>query len=187
MNPGHFSYLLEGSRSQMKVAAERLEMLAKTAAKRYLEEGANLNDTITKIAKENDLNANQIERVCEMANIETHKGLWAKTAQKEKISFPLADSKVVIACACGSGRMPVPCSPIDSDYAGPPKGLPLPGPSLASMMGVDPDAAHNGLTDVPEKKRIIVILEKKAAERKRLQSEILFKGAELETLEKKAY
>jgi hypothetical protein len=206
MNPGHFSYLLEGSRSQQtKVAGDRLELLAKTAAKRYLQEGASLNDSIKKIAAENDLNSNQIERVCEMANIATHQGLWTKTAQKEKISFPLADAKIVIAGACPElatdspddcdcddcpicGSSPCSCDgAMDSDYAGPPKGLPIAGPSLASLMGVDPEAGHNGLTDEPEGKRIIIVLQKKAAERQRMADRLLVQGAELETLEKKAY
>ncbi len=196
MNPGHFSYLLQGSRSQQtKVAADRLELLAKVAAKHYLESGAKLNDSITKIAKENDLNANQIERVCEMANIATHQGLWTKTAQKDKISFPLAEPKIVLAgCGCGGDDGPEmktddPCSAgnTDSDYSGPPKGLPSAGPSLASAMGVDVDGGHNGLTDVPERKKIIIVLQKKAAERQRLTDRILIAGAELETLEKKAF
>lgn len=188
MNVGHFSYLLDGIRSsQVKTAADRLELLAKTAAKRYLEERIPLNQTITKIAQENDLNGNQIDRVCEMANIATHQGLWTKTAQKDKISFPLADARQVKqACGCGEAPPP-PCGPIDSDYAGPPKALPMTGPGLAEMLGVDPSASHNGLTDVPEKKKIIIILQKQAAVRQRIADQVLVAGAELEALEKQAY
>lgn len=190
MNPGHFSYLLEGTRPQVKTAADRLEVFAKTAAKRYLEEGAALNDTIKKIASENDLNSNQIERVCEMANISTHQGLWTKTAQKEKISFPLANSKAVIAAvqpATTKTAAALFVRDIDPDYAGPPKGLPGAGPSIADMFGVDKVAGHNGLTEITERQRISIQLQKLAAERQRLADRVLVAGAELETLEKKAF
>lgn len=194
MDVGHFSYLLSGTPQHTKVAADRLELLAKTAAKRYLEEGARLNDTIRKIAKENDLNRNQIERVCEMANIATHQGLWAKTAQKESVAFPLADAKQIVTVVkkkpldCDDPESPT-VSPVscDADYAGPPKGIPEPGPSMLSMMGADPANVHNGLHDEPEKKRIIIILQKKAAERSAVESDLLYKGMQLESLEKKAF
>jgi hypothetical protein len=191
----HFNYLLsEPSSRHTKVASDRLELLAKTAAKRYLEERTPLNSTIQKIAAENDLNSAQIERVCEMANIATHRALWAKTAQKESVAFPLADAKTVVKTV---GKKPLdssdPESPkvtcpamSDSDYAGPPK-VPAPGPSMMSMFGADPDKVHNGLHQEPEKKRIIIILQKKAAERKDQEDKVLVNGMELESLEKRAY
>jgi len=187
MNVGHFSYLLQGRKPQLsKVAGDQLESFAKIAAKRYLEEGTPLNDTITKIAKENELNAHQIERVCEMANITTHKGLWAKTAAKEKIAFPLANSKVVLA-SCGCGEAAAPTAPMDADYAGPPSAIPRPGPSLATMMGVDPSAVHNGLEGPNERQRIIVVLQKKAAAHQNLKDKLSITAMELETLEKRAF
>jgi len=202
MSVGHFQYLFEGS-SQTKVASsDRLELLAKTAAKRYLQEGVNLNETIRKVAQENELNANQIERVCEMANIATHQGLWSKTAQKESIAFPLADSKTIVsvvkpsadaeapgsACSGCSGD-PCTCNvrPISSDYAGPPTGLPSSGPSLMGLMGVDPAQVHNGLSEEPERKKIIIVLQKKAHERKLLQDSLTVEGMRLESLEKRAF
>jgi hypothetical protein len=196
MSMNHFAYLLsEPSSRHTKVAADRLELLAKTAAKRYLEERVPLNSTIQKIAEENDLNANQIERICEMANIDTHRALWQKTAQKEAIAFPLADAKTVVKVV---GKKPInsddPDGPhascpvmSDSDYAGPPKGIPMRGPSTMSMMGADPGKVHNGLTEEPERKKIIIILQKKAYERKDLTDKILLAGMQLESLEKKAY
>jgi len=192
MNVGHFSYLLEGRKPQVsKVASDRLEAFAKIAAKRYLEEGAKLNDVITKLAKENELNANQISRVCEMANIATHQGLWSKTAQKEKIAFPLADSKVVLAsCGCGPGDGSVDPETLPvttSDYAGPPRGIPQPGPSMASMMGVDPASVHNGLAGPSERQRVIVILQKQAAARQQLADQVMRLGMEVESLEKQAF
>lgn len=195
---GHFDYLLEGQAQTKTASSDRLELLANIAAKRYLEEGGSLNDSIKKFAGENDLNSNQIERVCEMANIATHRGLWRKTAQKEDIAFPLADAKSVVGAVspsktCGCGDEKPACSqgtsvqPISSDYSAPPRGLPDSGPSLMSMMGVDPGKVHNGLGPEPEKKRIIIVLQKKAAERQDCRSKLLVHGMQLETLEKQAF
>jgi len=198
----HFQYLLGGA-PQTKVASEKLDLLAKTAARRYLHERLPLNDTIRKMASENDLNSAQIERVCEMANIATHQGLWAKTAQKESIAFDLADSKMIVRVVgngtngappcgdCGPGPSsteavvpaPSPCS--DADYLGPPRGIPTMGGSLMSMLG-DPQV-HNGLGAEPERKRIIIVIQKHAAARKTLQEQLIYKGMELESLEKRAY
>lgn len=193
MDVGHFSYLLAGDGPQhVKVASDRLELLAKTAAKRFVEEGMKLTPTIMKIAQEEELNANQIERVCEMANIATHQALWSKTAQKDSVAFPLAEAKTIVAAlgkqaACGGPPQSSSGSSIEADYAGPPTGLPLAGPSLVSMMGADPAAVHNGMTEVPEKKQIIIVLQKKASARQDLQDRILLNGMQLESLEKQAY
>jgi hypothetical protein len=189
----HFQYLLGGSQ-QTKVASDRLDLLAKTAARRYLHESVPLNESIKKIASENDLNPNQIERVCEIANLATHQGLWAKTAQKESVAFDLADAKTIIRVS-GNGTNGAPCdvapppSPCggDSDYMGPPKGIPSPGPSLSSLLGSDPSSVHHGMGMEPERKRIIVVIQKHAAARKILQDQLVFKGMELESLEKRAY
>ena len=194
--PGHFNYLLSEPRGgQSKVASERLELMAKTAAKRYLETGVSLNDLICKIASENDLNHEQIRRVCEMANINTHRHLWSKTAQKESIAFPLADANTVVKVVAkrpldaDDPESPMVSTPsaAGSDYLGPPKGLPASGPSTLSMFGADPAQVHNGMHEDGEKKRITIVIEKKAAERKRLADEVVYMGLQLETLEKHAY
>ena len=189
---GHFDYLLEGNHQTKLASGDRLELLAKTAAKRYLEEGRNLNETIGKIASENELNSAQIERVCELANIATHQGLWRKTAQKESVAFDLANSKNIMStvkpssapegdCGCSSMK------PISADYAGPPKGITAPGPSTMSMLGADPAQVHHGLGPEPERKQIIIVLQKKAAQRSELKGQIILKGMELETLQKRAF
>jgi len=192
---GHFDYLLGDSKTrQSRVAADRLDILAKTAAKRYVEERAPLTDTIRKIAAENDLNSNQIERVCEMANIATHRALWSKTAEKESVAFPLANPREVVDVvekrpldsSDPGSPMISPCS-ADSDYMGPPKGISAPGPTMASMFNSDPDSVHNGLSEEPEKKSIVIILQKKAAAREDLKSKILYQGMQLESLEKQAF
>jgi len=195
----HFQYLLGGSQ-QTKVASEQLELLGRTAARRYLHEGAQLNKTISKLAQENDLNSNQIERVCEIANIATHQGLWAKTAQKESIAFDLANAKTVISVAGNGTNGAAPCAddcsppaPISSpcgaggDYMGPPTGIPSMGPSLMSMLGSDPSQVHNGLGAEPERKRIIIVIQKHAAARETLKGQLIYKGMELESLEKRAF
>lgn len=190
----HFSYLLSDSGPRhTKIAADRLELLAKIAAKHYLESKVPLNDSIKKIAQENDLNQQQIERICEMANIATHQGLWQKTANKESVAFPLADSKNIVSVVvkkpldATDPDSPMVSSPASSDFTCPPKGIPTPGPGLASLMGADPAESHNGLTEEPEKKTITIIMQKKAAERADLHSRVLMMGMELETLEKAAF
>lgn len=176
MNP-HFQYVLGSNRS------EQLDVLAKTAARRYLQEGVALNDSIRKLAAENDLNPNQIERVCEMANIATHQGLWSKTAQKESIAFDLADARNVIqVVGVRGGSDAAPCG---AEYMGPPAALPAPGPSLMSLMGGD--AGHQGMYEEPERKKIVIVIQKHAAARKMLQDKVLVQGMELESLEKQAY
>jgi hypothetical protein len=203
MDVGHFGFILDGKQQSKLASSERLELLANTAAKRYLEEGTDLNDSIRKVASENDLNSHQIERVCEMANIATHQGLWRKTAQKSNIEFPLAKAAMVIKTikptsepgqssaegGCGCGNSPCGCNikPMSSDYAGPPTGLPLKGPSTMSMMGADPAQVHNGLSQEPERKQIIIVLQKKAHARKMLEDKLLYEGMMLETLQKRAF
>jgi len=195
----HFQYLLGGSQ-QTKVASEQLELLGRTAARRYLHESAPLNDSIRKLAEENDLNPNQIERVCEIANIATHQGLWAKTAQKESIAFDLANAKTIVSVAGNGTNGAAPCTgdcspnvpPMaacggDSDYLGPPRGIPSMGPSLMSMLGSDPSQVHNGIGMEPDRKRIIIVIQKHAEARKALAGQLIYKGMELESLEKKAF
>ena len=163
---GHFDFLFEDSRSaHIKTGSGQLQSMAQTAAKRYVEEGAPLTDTIRKIAMENDLNSHQIHRVCEMANIATHRSLWPKTAQKEALAFPLADAQQVVEVMTKKpmdssnpgGHMVSPCS-AHEDYSAPPTGIPAPGPSIAEMMGADPSKVHNGLHGDPETKQINIIL-----------------------------
>ena len=195
MNLGHFSYLLTDSGPRhTKIASDRLELLAKTAAKHYLESKVPLNESIKKIAEENDLNREQIERVCEIANISTHQGLWNKTANKESVAFDLADSKNIADVVTKKpldpedpGRLPFSCpAGIGADYASAPKGIPAPGPSLSSLMG-DAAPAHNGLTEDSRGKQIVIMIQKKAHERAGLKSEILMQGIQSESLEKAAF
>jgi hypothetical protein len=179
MSPGAFSYLLQKAAA---IAPEELESLAKLAAKRYVEERTSLNETIGKVTEERDLNAHQIERVCEMANLATHHALWPGAAEKEKIAFELADAKKVKA-----KKTRPPADTASADYAGPPSGIPACGPSLAALLGVDPASGHEGLAGPSARQRLILVLQKKAAEKRRIQDQILFAGMEAETSVKLAY
>ena len=180
MSPQPFSYLMEKHAS---LAPEALEALAKTATKRYVEQRAPLNETIQKLADERDLNSHQIERVCEMANLATHQALWPGAREKEKIAFALADAKRVKAKKVDAH----PGGAVEADYAGPPTGIPASGPSLAALLGVDPAGGHQGLHGPSEKQRLIIVLQKKANEKRRLQDQVLVAGMEAETAEKLAY
>src|SRR5579859_1060083 len=173
-----FDYLLEKTAA---ISAEELETMAKIAAKRYLEEHAALNETIRKFASERDLNAHQIERVCEMANLATHRALWPSARQKEKIAFELADAKRVKAQS-----EPASGAKAD-DYAAPPSRIPASGPSLARLLGVSSERGHEGLAGSSKKQALQRTIEKKAAERQRMQDQLLCAGMEAETAEKQAF
>lgn len=158
-----------------------LNMWAKTASKRFIDENIPLNETISKFAEENGLNRNFVERLCEMANMYTHNEMLPNDPEKRaSFGFPLADS------ACIAGKLssaPRPAVKIISDYAGPPSGLPGGGPTMAEMFGVSKSKPHCGF-ETPDKKRIIIMIEKKAALKRRAK-DYMFKEAMLsETKEK---
>jgi hypothetical protein len=175
-----FQYLTE---KHAAVGPGELETLAKIATKRFVESETPLNETIQKLADERDLNGHQVERVCEMANLFTHQALWPRATEKEKVAFELADAKKLKS----KKSNPTPHRSKDVDYLGPPRGLPMEGPPLAALLGVDPSCAHEGLAGPSERQRIVIVLQKKAAEKSRLQNELLYSGMEAETAEKRAY
>lgn len=79
-----------------KYAAQaRIEKFACDAASEYLEKDAQLNETIKKLATDNSLSTEEINRVCEESNQKVYASLFSKLADKN-FSFPLADSKEVI-------------------------------------------------------------------------------------------
>lgn len=178
--PAAFSYLLQ---KEATVSVEELAMFAKVATKRFVEEKIPLNATIQKLADERDLNRHQIERVCELANVATHQALWPGTAEKHKLAFELADAKKL--------REKKPAvkgqSTVDRDYAGPPTGVGASGPPLATLLGVDCSDGHAGLAGPSEKQRLLIILSKKAAERRRVKDQALVAAMEAESSEKRAY
>lgn len=70
--------------------------LGKTAASAFVEKGTPLNESITKLAKQHSLNANQVSRVCEAANLDTYLSKMA-AASDRRFEFELADSGKVLA------------------------------------------------------------------------------------------
>lgn len=65
------------------------------ASKNFLEDGVEMNSTISKLAEENDLLPHQIQRVCEIANHRTYSELF-KTAKDKTFKFDMADPAKVI-------------------------------------------------------------------------------------------
>ena len=162
------------------VSGERLETFAKIASNRFINESTPLNDTIAKIAQDEDLSSHAVERVCEMANLQTHASLLPSEPEKRaSFAFPLADSKKVAAMIC----IKAPSGPrMSSDFARPPCGpAASSGPSMADLFGTSGDA-HDGF-QIPEKKRIIVMIQKKAAEKGRMHDKLLKEAMLAETAE----
>jgi hypothetical protein len=149
---------------QSGVPAEKLRLLAKIASNRYLSDKVPLTGSLQKIADENGLNTHQVARVAEMANHETHAALWASEPDKTKVAFAVADpSKVSVKEAPRESRPSTERSVPRRDR----------GPSTSEMFGVNPQNVHNGLTDVPEKKQIIVIIEKRAAAKRGIEDDLI--------------
>lgn len=92
--------------------ANDFEKFGEFAAKQYVEENTPLNETIVKIAEQNGLNPEQVKRVVENANIETHLRLM-KTAEDKYVEFPTADiQKVSSALEFDQEKQ----AALDSDY-----------------------------------------------------------------------
>jgi len=75
-----------------------LENFGKMAANAYLDEGQDLNETITKLAREHELNGHQVNRVVENANILVNGALVTKAREAHedpRVTFPLASSAQV--------------------------------------------------------------------------------------------
>lgn len=68
----------------------RLQYLAAKASDAYLDDGEALNTSIAKLAQEHKLNADQLSRVCELANLKTFDSA-VKKASSNKVQFDLAD------------------------------------------------------------------------------------------------
>jgi hypothetical protein len=94
---------------------EQIEYFGKEAAKTYIEEGTDLNNTITKIAEEHALNRYEIDRIVEAANTNTYLSMFSNLDDKY-IEFPVADAEKV-------AEYLQPSSPEDdfSDYDKPPE------------------------------------------------------------------
>jgi hypothetical protein len=93
-------------------SAHDLEDFGKVASSSFLDNSVPLNKGIQKIAGENSLNRQQINRVVESANVETYLAMM-KTAESKYVNFDLADSNAI----AGDLEMPKIASVITDDYS----------------------------------------------------------------------
>lgn len=140
-----------------EVSPEKLRLLAKVASNKFLSGKTPLNQSIQKLAEENGLNVHQVARVAEMANHETHAALWGSETDKTKVAFEVADPKKIAVKEAPKE------SPADAG-----RGREMPrkidrGPSTAEMFGVKPGDVHHGMGDLPDKKKVVIIIEKTAS------------------------
>ena len=80
----------------MKLSELDLKLMAKHAAGDFLSKEIPLTDTVAKLASERGLNAHQVARVCEQANLDTYNALWDKIGSGQ-FEFPLADQDAVMS------------------------------------------------------------------------------------------
>ena len=71
-----------------------LEIMGKTASRRFVEDGTALNDSIIKVAEQYGLNREQVNRVAEAANVEAYLALNDK-ADDKYIEFATADPSAI--------------------------------------------------------------------------------------------
>lgn len=89
------------------VNKEQYGLWAKTAAKRFLEDDVPLNDSIRKIAAEHELNSNEVDRVVEMANLETYSQRLKQSSPNDKsFEFPVADRAKIVPGGAEKTAMP---------------------------------------------------------------------------------
>jgi hypothetical protein len=90
-----------------------LENFSKITAQAYLDGGVDLNDTITKLAQENDFTPHHIERVVQGANILVNGALVGQAREQHqdpRVTFPLANTGAV------SERLNEPTARKHADY-----------------------------------------------------------------------
>ena len=66
-------------------------------SKDYLESGKPMTGGLQKLATENDLNSEQVQRIAEFANLKTHLEMLKTASEDAYIKFPVADPKAVTA------------------------------------------------------------------------------------------
>lgn len=74
----------------------QIQLLADKAASEYINNKIPLNDSITKIAKEESLSPEAIARVVERANTGVQTALFAENGAKEYFEFPLASTTDIL-------------------------------------------------------------------------------------------
>ena len=101
--------MIEKTALEYKTALSKYqyELFAREAARDYLSRDISLNQSIEKIANDNELTSKQIERVCEIANKEVYLHLYKKGNAGEKtstsesydkyVTFDLADATKILS------------------------------------------------------------------------------------------
>jgi len=84
----------------------KLEALGNEASESYLRGNGSLNEVVTKVANDNNLEPEEVVRVCEAANKATFLNLF-ETEEDKTFEFPLADSKEILAGINKSASDPI--------------------------------------------------------------------------------
>lgn len=104
--PSFEDILLKISRAS-DVDADQLGVFGKQAAKRLLEDGVHPNETIQKIAQAEGLNAHEVRRVCEFANLATYDHHMKEAGAGDKtFEHPVADFRDITVGEQEKSAMP---------------------------------------------------------------------------------
>lgn len=137
-------------RRHASLSAESLEMLGKQAANMYLNEGVDLNEGVKKVASAyQDINSEQIKRVCEFANtavyLARHDAAKTAGANSSYPQFPLADPSRVIQ-EMSDGSRPRAAAGPGAEYSQAPKKMKTSSAAaesaLLEMFGYDADGTE---------------------------------------------
>ena len=120
-----------------RISPEMLELMGKSAANTFMQDGVSLNESISKLAAaHNDISQEQIKRICEFANTAVYlaKHDMAKTAgAKESYpEFDLADPNRVIQ-DLSDGTKSMITTKVDADYSKLPAKMKTASVSLSSV------------------------------------------------------
>lgn len=156
---------------------DQLGVFGKQAAKRLIEDGVHPNDTIQKIASEEGLNAAEMQRVCELANLEGYAHFNKEAGRGERtFEFPLADYREIAAPAEAPSEKTAMPKIFSTDYDAPPSsslcgvnteeadifdafGVPPPVEKVASLARADGLIAHLELLAQNERDKLAMNLE----------------------------
>jgi hypothetical protein len=97
------------------ITVNELDELGKKLSEDFISENRPLNDGLSKVASDNGLNKEQLQRVAEMANTETYLNLL-KTAKDNYVQFDLADFRTVYNKNTEAVTDPFEIDDYDKDY-----------------------------------------------------------------------
>ncbi len=149
------------------LSPEALELYGKNAANLFLNEKVSLNEGVAKLAAQHeDINAEQVKRICEFANTAVYLALHDKnktaSAGSSYPQFPLADPSRVIQ-DLSDGAKPTVVTPTDLDYGRQPEKRSSAGSelSLEELFGVktasEPHYTRQSVwTEVNDSKNMLV-------------------------------